>query len=131
MAVLAGILLVEIRTEDGGGWSAWADLVTYDNTANVASELHDHLVINNIGITGGGGGFDAEARFTIHTPLACSVITRIDTRDLEADPSEWVEGTESTDVVTPGSPFTVAAGAGDATHVTRINLIGIVWHPWT
>ena len=131
MPKAVGILLVEARTEDGGGWGAWGEFATYDNAPNrLESELHAHLDIGAEVV--GGGVYDGEARFTIHTPLACTIVYRIDSLDGDADPpADWVEGTESTTVVLPNSPATIAAGAPGGLDSTRVILVGIIWHPWT
>lgn len=125
----AGILRIEVRT-NGGGWGEW-DTIQIETREGLIDALPGGSWFATPTQITEAGTFDADGRFTILTPLACRVIYRVDTFDLDGEAEDWAEGTEATTTITPGSPATINLPAnGGGLNLSRLMVIGVVWHPY-
>lgn len=126
----AGMLLIEGRT-NGGAYGEW-DTVESPTRGSLINALPGGSWFNTpTEITGAGGTYDADARFTILTPLACDVIYRLDTMEVpEEGEGSWTEGTETSVSVTPNSPAEVNVPAPGGFDLGRLMVVGVEWHPY-
>lgn len=106
----------------GGGF-----LYEPDNSA----EHFDMLDMGEVEITSSGGGFGAQTRWAVLTPLACTIVYRIDSIDNSVEEPEWSEGDEEQSIVLPDVPAFVDLPSGGVDDGYRMILVKVIWHPWT
>ncbi|MCG3206310.1 MAG: hypothetical protein KCHDKBKB_03044 [Elusimicrobia bacterium] len=125
---IKGILLIETATA-GGEFGEFDTIETTTRFGLFNSLPGGGFFSAPVEIVGAAADNDADGRFTVHTPLPCQVIYRIDTLDGDVEDAEWSEGTETTTTVTPGSPATVHLNAPGDFDSSRLMVIGLIWHP--
>lgn len=132
-AFLAGRVHLEEQLNGGG----WGDFNTGHIDAGVISAITSEEAFSSLGgavapaltlpaeVANPGGGDTYEMRFTLQQPLALQVVYRVDVDS----GSGYVQGSEQTLNVSPGTPQTITVTT-TITDAAKLNLLSLRWHPW-